>query len=157
MPVGKGRVALQRKDFSVDEELDRLICGSTGGTVIFVGSTRGSSERGPVRHLDFESFGPMAAKSLEMIRRQAMDRFGAGGITVIHRTGRIRAGKRIVMVAASAAHRDQAFKACRFVLERLKKDVPIWKKERGVWSGPDNERNGAARKRARRRQAAGKR
>ena len=58
-------------------------------------------------------------------------------MTVVHRTGRIRAGGRIVLIIATAAHRDQAFKACRYALEELKKRVPVWKKERGVWSCGD--------------------
>jgi len=155
--VKKGRVALQRDGFSVDEELDGIVSRRTGGTVIFVGSTRGSSKDGPVRHLDFEYFGPMAARSLERIRKRAIEKFGVEGISVVHRTGRIPAGKRIVLVAASAAHRDEAFKACRFVLEQLKRDVPIWKKERGVWSGPDGGKRGGVGKRGRPRNAGKRR
>jgi len=134
--VRKGCIRIQQGGFSVDDELDRLLSGKVGGTVIFIGSARGRSPDGPVRHLDFQAYGPMAKKGLELIRKRAMEKFGVDGITVIHRTGRIPAGERIVLVAASAAHRDAAFKACRYVLEELKKSAPIWKKERGVWSGP---------------------
>jgi molybdopterin synthase catalytic subunit len=134
--MSRGHVKIQRADFSADAELDRLLSRKTGGTVIFIGSARGCSPDGPVRHLEFESFGPMAEEYLEKIRKNAREKFGVEGITVIHRTGRIPAGERIVLVAASAAHRDAAFKACRYVLEKLKKRAPIWKKERGVWSGP---------------------
>jgi molybdopterin synthase catalytic subunit len=147
MPVRRGRVRIQAVDFSADAELDRLITKKTGGTVLFIGSVRGVSTEGPVRHLDFQAFGPMAKKSLERIRERAFEKFGVEGITVIHRTGRIPAGGNIVLVASSAAHRDAAFRACRFVLEELKKMVPIWKKERGVWSGPGHMGKGAARKR----------
>ena len=132
----KGRVKIQRADFSADAELEKLLTKTTGGTVIFIGSARGRSPDGPVRHLDFQAYGPMAKNGLERIRKRAQEKFGVEGITVIHRSGRIPAGERIVLVAASAAHRDAAFKACRYVLEELKKSAPIWKKERGVWSGP---------------------
>jgi molybdopterin synthase catalytic subunit len=147
MPVRRGRARIQAADFSADAELDRLITKKTGGTVMFIGSARGVSTGGPVRHLDFQAFGPMAKKSLENIRERAFGKFGVEGITVIHRTGRIPAGGHIVLVAASAAHRDAAFRACRFVLEQLKKMVPIWKKERGVWSGPGHIARGGARQR----------
>jgi molybdopterin synthase catalytic subunit len=137
MPVSKGSVRLQEEDFSVDSELDAVLDAKAGGTVIFVGSVRKSSPRGRVPHLDFETFGPMAAKELEKIRSEALKRFKAEAVTVVHRTGRIRAGGRIVLIIATAAHRDAAFKACRYILEELKKRVPIWKKERGVWSCGD--------------------
>jgi molybdopterin synthase catalytic subunit len=153
MPVRRGRVRIQAADFSAEAELDRLITKKTGGTVIFIGSARGVSTEGPVRHLDFQAFGPMAKKSLERIRERAIEKFGVEGITVIHRTGRIPAGGHIVLVAASAAHREAAFGACRFVLEELKKMVPIWKKERGVWSGPGNIAKGVARQRGSSRSA----
>jgi molybdopterin synthase catalytic subunit len=78
----------------------------------------------------------MAKRELERIRKRAGEKFGVDGITVIHRTGRIPAGERILLVVASAEHRDAAFKACRFVLEELKRTVPIWKNQRGAWSGP---------------------
>jgi molybdopterin synthase catalytic subunit len=134
MPVSRGRVRVQKGDFSADAELDRMRSGRVGGTVLFVGSVRGSSPRGKVPHLDFQAYGPMAEQALARIRLQAMRRFGVEDITVIHRIGRIRSCGRIVLIAVSAAHRDAAFKACRYVLEELKKRVPIWKKERGEWS-----------------------
>ena len=135
-------VRLQKAGFSVDSALARLLSGKVGGTVIFVGSVRGSSPKGKVPHLDFQAYRPMAKRILEQIRGRAIKRFGAEDVMIIHRTGRIASGERIVLVAASAAHRDAAFKACRFVLEALKKEAPIWKRERGVWTGPHNERGG---------------
>jgi molybdopterin synthase catalytic subunit len=147
MPMNRGRVRVQEGDFSADAELARLLSGRVGGTVLFIGSVRGSSSEGKVPHLDFESYGPMAEQALERIRRRAMRRFGVEDITVIHRTGRIRSCGRVVLVAASAAHRVAAFKACRFVLEELKKRVPIWKKERGVWTcGEGPARHGSVKK-----------
>ncbi len=130
----KGRIRLQREDFSVDSELEGVLDGKSGGAVIFVGSVRGSSPGGRVPHLDFETFGPMAETELGTIRAEALERYDVEAVSVIHRTGRIKAGKRIVLIVVTAAHRDEAFQACRYVLEELKKRVPIWKKERGAWS-----------------------
>jgi molybdopterin synthase catalytic subunit len=129
-----GAVRIQRADFSADAAVDRMLSENVGGTVIFVGTARGSSAEGKVPFLDFQAYGPMARRALEQIRKRALERFGVEEITVIHRTGRIRAGERIVLVAVSAPHRDAAFRACRYVLEELKKGVPIWKRERGIWS-----------------------
>jgi molybdopterin synthase catalytic subunit len=134
MPVKRGRISIQEQEFSVDSELDGILTGKAGGTVIFVGSVRGGSPKGRVPYLDFESYGPMARKKLDEIRAAAVKEFGVEAITVVHRTGRIRSGGRIVLIAVSAAHRDAAFKACRYVLEELKKHVPIWKQERGEWT-----------------------
>ena len=134
MPVKRGRISIQEADFSVDSELDGVLSGKAGGTVLFVGSVRGSSPGGRVPHLDFESYGPMARKKLGEIKTAAMKKFGVEAVTVIHRTGRIRSAGQIVLIAVSAAHRDAAFKACRYVLEELKKHVPIWKNERGEWT-----------------------
>lgn len=148
--MSRGRIRLQEGAFSADSELDRLLSGKVGGTVLFVGSVRGSSPEGRVPHLEFQSFGPMARKKLLEIRARAIRRFKVEDVTVIHRTGRLRPGERIVLVAASAAHRDAAFKACRYVLEELKRDVPIWKKERGGWAAsapilPDRKCGGRSR------------
>lgn len=132
----KSGVGIRKGGFSVDAALKRILSGKVGATVLFVGSVRNSSSEGRVRHLDFQAYGPMARKELEEIRKRAIRKFNVEDIAVIHRVGRIRAGDRIVLVAASAAHRDAAFRACRYVLEELKKHAPIWKKERGVWTGP---------------------
>jgi len=135
--VRKGRIGIQKGDFSVDSELDALLGGDVGGTVIFVGSVRGSSPSGRVPHLEFETFGEMARKELGRIKAEALDRFDVKGVSVVHRTGRIRAGGRIVLIIVTAAHRDAAFGACRYILEELKKRAPIWKRERGDWSSGD--------------------
>lgn len=132
--MSRGSVRLQKGDFSLDPALDAVLDGKAGGTVIFVGSVRGGSPAGRVPHLDFEAFGPMAEAELGKIRAEALKMFKVEAVSVVHRTGRIKAGGRIVLIIVTAAHRDEAFKACRYVLEELKKRVPIWKKERGEWS-----------------------
>lgn len=138
----KSAVRIQKGTFSVDTALGRLLSAGVGGTVIFVGSVRGRSSEGKVPHLDFQAYRPMAKRKLEDIRARAIKRFGVEDVMIIHRTGRMAPGERIVLVAASAAHRHAAFKACRFVLEALKAEAPIWKKERGVWTGPQHDRGG---------------
>ena len=107
--MNRGAVRIQRADFSVDAALGRMRSKRAGGTVVFIGTARGSSPQGTVPHLDFQAYGPMAKRELELIRNSAMEKFDVEEMIVIHRTGRIRAGERIVLVAASAAHRDAAF------------------------------------------------
>lgn len=116
-------------DFSVDEELRRLAKPSVGGLVTFVGVVRDESEAGRVERMEIEVYPEMAEKQLEAIRGEAIERFGVEDILVVHRYGDLRVGDNIVLVAVSAGHRAEAFDACRYVIDELKKRVPIWKRE----------------------------
>jgi len=136
----KDRVRLQKGDFSIDATLKLLGYGNIGGTVIFIGTVRGKGPRGKVPHLDYEAYGPMALRKMQDIRKRAVTRFHLEDMVIIHRIGRIRARGRVVMIAAAAAHRDAAFSACRFAIEALKKGVPIFKRELGVWTGGGNKK-----------------
>jgi len=142
----KNKVLLQKADFSVDAALRLLRPGNIGGTVLFIGTVRGKGPRGKVPHIDYEAYGTMAVKKMEEVRRSALRRFDIDDAVIIHRVGRIRAGGRVVLVAAAAAHRDAAFRACRFMLEALKKEVPIWKRELGAWTLGDGHGRRGARK-----------
>lgn len=116
-------------DFSVDEELRRLAKPSVGGLVTFVGVVRDESEAGRVERMEIEVYPEMAEKQLEAIRGEAIERFGVEDILVVHRYGDLRVGDNIILVAVSAGHRAEAFDACRYVIDELKKRVPIWKRE----------------------------
>jgi molybdopterin synthase catalytic subunit len=140
--LNKDRVRLQKGDFSVDAALRLLGPGNIGGTVIFIGTVRGKGPKGKVPHLDYEAYGPMALRTMRDIRKRAVARFHLEDMVIIHRIGRIRAKGRVVMIAAAAAHRDAAFSACRFAIEALKKEVPIFKRELGVWTTEKNEKGG---------------
>lgn len=137
-------ITVTRDDFSVDEELKRLNKPSVGGLVSFVGTVRAESEGEPVESMEIEVYPEMAVKQLEAIRGEAISKFGVEDIRVIHRYGDLRVGDNIVLIAVSAGHRAEAFDACRYVIDELKKRVPIWKREhtpRGArWvevGGPD--------------------
>jgi len=71
----------------------------------------------------------MALKELEKIRAEAMQRWPLNGMAIVHRVGRMEIGESSVVIAVSSAHRKDAFEACRFAIDTLKKTVPIWKKE----------------------------
>jgi len=116
-------------DFSVDAVLNSLRQESVGGLVVFVGVVRGESEGQPVSLMEVEVYPDMAVKQLEAIRREAIDRFGVEDVHVVHRYGSLKVTENIVLVAVSAGHRGEAFDACRYVIDELKKRVPIWKRE----------------------------
>jgi molybdopterin synthase catalytic subunit len=122
-------IEVTREDFSVDEVLSRLRTGRMGALVTFVGSVRGSSGDRPVDRIEIQVYEEMARKQLEAIREEAMERFGVDEVAIIHRHGSLRVSENIMLIAVGAGHRPEAFDACRFVLERIKERVPIWKKE----------------------------
>ena len=104
---------------------------SCGGVVIFVGRVRPDrSLRGRVSALDYEADRALALRQLETLEREAGWRFGAGKIRIEHRIGRLPVGTPSVIVGVAAPHRSAAFQAARFLIERLKTGVPIWKTDR---------------------------
>ncbi len=104
-----------------------------GGTALFVGTTRNFSVDGereyPVSQLVYEAYDPMALKVMNDIAGAARTRWDLIGVAAVHRTGRVEIGEASVAIAVSAAHRAGAFEACRFIIDAVKRDAPIWKKE----------------------------
>jgi adenylyltransferase/sulfurtransferase len=82
-----------------------------------------------VRHLEYEAFEPLAVKEGERIIAEAVERFGIEHAACVHRIGDLAIGDMAVYVGASARHRDEAFRACRYIIDEVKHRVPIWKKE----------------------------
>jgi molybdopterin synthase catalytic subunit len=127
----KGRVCIQQGPFSLDSEIELLkrASPSIGAIVTFLGTTRDISRGKRVSKLEFEHYPGMAEKKLDEIRARAIREFGVIEVTIIHRTGVLPIGENIVLIAVAAGHRDEAFKACRFCIDELKRTTPIWKKE----------------------------
>ena len=102
-----------------------------GALVVFEGHVRNRSKGKSVQCLEFEAYEAMALKEMEKIALSAVVGFGIGRICIFHRTGRLGIGDIPVLIAVSSAHRGEAFAACQWAIDTLKKDVPIWKKEIG--------------------------
>ncbi len=102
-----------------------------GGIVTFSGATRREidPEHGPLLRLDYEAHEPMARRQLENLAVEAKERWFAGRVAIIHRLGPVPPGQIAVMIAVACGHRAEAFEACRWLIDALKKDVPIWKKD----------------------------
>lgn len=119
---------------------------SAGATATFLGVTRDHNEGRVVRLLEYEAYGGMAEQEMERIGRDAAARWSICRIAIVHRTGLVPIGEVSVAIAVSAAHRAEAFAACRFAIDRLKDSVPIWKKEHfeggDVWIGHASGRPG---------------
>jgi molybdopterin synthase catalytic subunit len=124
-------VRVQAEDFDLGFEVARLRAGDPriGAVVSFVGTVRDMNDGDQVAELELEHYPGMTERSLEDIVEQARTRWPLYGALVVHRIGPMKPQEQIVLVAASAAHRGEAFAACEFIMDYLKTDAPFWKKE----------------------------
>ena len=140
--------------------LDRAVRDARAGAVVtFVGTTRNENAGRRVRRLEYEAFATMAVKEMRALAAEATRRWGLRKVAMVHRIGVVPVGEASVAIAVSAGHRGEAFEACRWLIDRLKEIVPIWKKEhyRGgeVWIGA--QQGGPPALRPRERMRAGRR
>jgi molybdopterin synthase catalytic subunit len=111
-----------------------------GGIVIFSGVVRNETGGRPVKFLEYEAHAPMAEAKMREIGADIRARWsGVRRVAMLHRTGRLEIGESSVLIAVSASHRGEAFEACRYAIDTLKRTVPVWKKEHfedgEVWVG----------------------
>jgi len=124
-------VRVQRENFSLDQELDRVRSRSKriGGIATFLGIARDRSKGRDVDSITFEHYEGMAQKKLWEIRARALKDFDILELLIIHRYGEIAIGENIVLIIAGAEHRADAFRACKWAIDELKQITPIWKLE----------------------------
>lgn len=103
--------------------------GSDGAVVVFDGIVRDNTRGRRTLYLDYEAYEAMAEKQMAELAAQAIERYGVRGVTLVHRLGRLEIGETSVLIVVASAHRGAAFEACRWVIDTLKRTVPIWKKE----------------------------
>jgi len=128
-PPWMGPVKIVTKKIDL-EELQRAVADPrSGATATFAGTTRIENAGRRVMRLEYEAYEPMALGEMRKIARAAGERFAIVRIAITHRIGRVDIGETSVAIAVSAAHRGEAFDACRFAIDRIKEIVPIWKKE----------------------------
>lgn len=123
------RVKVQPETFDVAGESARLTAGATdlGAVVTFTGLCR--DEGGALEALEIEHYPGMAEEEIARVVAEAENRWPLGGVTVIHRHGRIAPGEPIVLVVTASRHRQAAFEAASFLMDYLKTSAPFWKKE----------------------------
>jgi MoaE-MoaD fusion protein len=124
-------VRVQREDFSVDAEINRVRGRSKriGGISIFLGTARNRSKGREVDSITFEHYEGMAQKKLREIRERALKDFDIIEVAILHRYGEIGIGENIVLIVVGAEHRAEAFRACKWAIDELKQITPIWKLE----------------------------
>ncbi len=122
-------IAFQKEKIDVEKAVSRCGSGADGAVVSFVGRVRNSSEGKDVVRLEYDLYDDMAVSEMEKIVSEANDRWEISDCTVIHRYGRIDVGEVSILIVVSSPHRDAAFQAVRYIIDTVKKKVPIWKKE----------------------------
>jgi len=126
------RFSFSSTPFEVEAQKRTLADPASGGYASFEGWVRNHNEGLPVVRLEYEAFAELAVREGERIIAEACARFGVEHARCVHRVGSLAIGDLAVWVGASARHRDEAFRACRYIIDEVKHRVPIWKKEHYV-------------------------
>jgi molybdopterin synthase catalytic subunit/molybdopterin converting factor small subunit len=125
----RGGAWIVREPIDKDAAVRRLQRPADGAAVIFDGVVRNHTRGRRTLYLEYESYEAMALKQMEALVEEARSRFGVRGASIVHRLGRLEIGETSVLIVVASAHRAAAFEACRWIIDTLKKTVPIWKKE----------------------------
>jgi molybdopterin synthase catalytic subunit len=118
-------IRLTRDQVDVEEVIRRVMDGSVGAVVTFLGVVRDDQ----LQELELETWEETALTELRKIEAEVRERWPLHAVEVIHRHGTLKVGDRILLIVVSAGHRKEAFLGCEYILERIKQTVPIWKKE----------------------------
>jgi len=137
--TGPGReVALTRQPIEKERIIAAARQDEDGALVVFDGVARNNSRGRQTLYLDYEAYEPMAFRQMQELVSQALGQYSVRHVSLVHRLGRVEIGESSVLIVVASAHRGAAFDACRWLIDTLKKSVPIWKKEifvdGAVWS-----------------------
>jgi molybdopterin synthase catalytic subunit len=132
------RVSITRDLIDTQALLERMKRADDGAAIVFEGIVRNNTRGRRTLFLDYEAYEEMAIKEMESLIARALEQFQIRHAAIIHRLGRIEIGETSVLIIVASAHRGAAFDACRWLIDTLKRTVPIWKKEHfedgAVWS-----------------------
>ena len=120
---------LTRTPISVDALLAEVQGPERGGTCVFLGTVRNGLDDGGVTGIEYSAYDAMAEAEIGRMLAEARERWPEARVALRHRLGMIPLGEASIGIAAAAPHRDEAFAACRYVIEEVKKRLPVWKKE----------------------------
>jgi molybdopterin synthase catalytic subunit len=120
---------LTRSPISLDSLLSEVSAPERGGTCVFLGTVRNGPDEHGVTAIEYSAYEAMVELELGRIVAEVRERWAGGRVALQHRLGLIPAGQASIAIAAAAPHRAQAFEACRYVIEEVKRRVPVWKKE----------------------------
>jgi molybdopterin synthase catalytic subunit len=144
------RTAIVRDPLQPSAALAEVANVANGAAILFVGTVREVNDGRPVTGIEYSAYEGMAARELAAIAGEAAARSGTTDIVVEHRVGRLELGEASVVIAVAHAHRAEAYDASRYIIEQIKRRVPIWKREEYVdgtreWVDPTASRTEVAR------------
>lgn len=126
---GAPRVELVERQIAPGAVEGALATAGAGGIATFVGVVRGTNHGRTVRWLEYSAFAPLAVKEMEAIAAEAQARWSLIDVRIVHRLGHLEVGDVAVALGVASPHRKEAFEACAWVIDELKRRVPIWKRE----------------------------
>ena len=121
--------AITERPIEVSSVLRQIAGAATGGIDMFIGTVRDTNDGKSVGSIEYSAYVPMAEEELRRIESEIRERWPVENVALVHRIGLLRVGEISVLTVVGAPHRAAAFEACRYAIERVKADVPIWKKE----------------------------
>ena len=122
-------IEITRDELNLKKLYDLCVTEGTGGIDVFVGTVRDHFGSKKVTAIDYHGYPEMGEKVLQKIIEKAFDQWTIHRVAVQHRLGLLQLKEASVIIAVSSAHREEAFAACRYIIEQIKKDLPVWKKE----------------------------
>jgi MoaE-MoaD fusion protein len=129
-PPGRRRYArIVREPIESARVLAEIKRREDGAACVFEGVVRNQTRGRGTLYLDYEAYEEMALREMEALARQALEKFQVRDVALVHRLGRLEIGETSVLIVVASAHRAAAFDACRWLIDTLKRKVPIWKKE----------------------------
>jgi molybdopterin synthase catalytic subunit len=129
LPLASAHARLQRERIDSEALLSEIKAGEDGAVCLFDGIVRNHSRNRRTLYLEYEAYPVMALAGMEKLAAEALAGFPVREVRIVHRVGRLEIGESSVLIAVASAHRGAAFDACRWIIDTLKKTVPVWKKE----------------------------
>jgi molybdopterin synthase catalytic subunit len=122
-------ISAQKDSIDINKFIHEGISESDGSDLIFIGKVRDSSQNKKVLYIDYDIYNGMAVKELNKIAEEAKSEHNLSRVIIIHRYGKVTVGELSILIIASSPHRDSSYAASRYIIDEIKKRVPIWKKE----------------------------
>ena len=124
-------IKIQKKDFNLENEINKIKTNitSVGAVSCFIGYVRDINNKKDVKFIELEVYKDMAIKELSKIKDAAVKKWDLTDCLIIHRYGKLYVSEKIVLVACFSEHRKNSLEACKYIMDYLKMDAPIWKKE----------------------------
>lgn len=121
---------------SIDEAVSAVASPAAGAINVFLGVVRDNNLGRSVDHLEYEAYPTMAERVMRELAEEAVSRFGLIDCAILHRTGALQIGETSLLVAISSGHRAESFEGGKWLVDEIKKRVPVWKKE--IWEGGES-------------------